>query len=95
VGSHGQEYNCFIRQVVTKTVFTLGNVPAFFADNKDNPEISINADAAAAGQVQSAADIAEGFGSCIRISKNFFSPAFNGLADGSITAQIADEQVFV
>jgi hypothetical protein len=49
--SDGQKNYRIIRQILTKTIFTLRDAPAFFTYNKNYAEISINPDAATAFQV--------------------------------------------
>jgi hypothetical protein len=86
VRADSQEYNCSVRQAVTKTVFALRDIFTLFADNKDNPKITVNAGTAAADQIQPAADIAKRLCVHIRVSKNSFDPAFNGFTDRCIAA---------
>lgn len=91
VRADSQKYHGFIRQVVTKAVFTLGDIFTLLTDNKNNPKITVNTGAAATGQVQPVTDIAERFRIHVRVFKNSFDPALNSFTDRRITAQIADK----
>lgn len=86
VRADSQKNYSLIRQVVTKTVFTLGDIFTFLTDNKNNPKITVNADAAATGQVQPVTDIAECFRIHVRVFNNSLDPAADCFANRRITA---------
>ena len=82
MGADRQENDCFIGEVLKEAKLKIRNMTAFFTDNKNNPEVSVNTGVAAAGQVQFAADIAKKFGIVIRIGQDPIDSSFNELPYG-------------
>ena len=86
VRADSQEYYCFIRQVVTKTVFTIVDIFALLTDNKNNPKITVNTGTSATGQVQPVTDIAERLRIHVWVFENSFDPAADSFTDRRISA---------
>jgi hypothetical protein len=72
MGVYRQKQDRFIGQVFTKAKIAFPDMAAFFTDNKNNAEVSVNTGAATAGQVQLADDMAKGFGIAIRVIQDSF-----------------------
>jgi len=54
-----QKHNSFVQQARAKTILTFGYATTLFANDKDDPKVAINANAATAAQIQVPASIIE------------------------------------
>lgn len=77
MGADSKEHNCFSGQIVAKAISAIGDVFAFFTNNEYDPKVTIDADAAAANQIQSATDIAKRFRVYVRVVKDSLNPALD------------------
>ena len=65
--SNCQKNNGFVGKVLTEAEFTVRDVAAFFADNKDYTEVSIYSGTPATLQVKPSGSICQGFRIVVRV----------------------------
>jgi hypothetical protein len=73
MGIDSQKHDCPVRQAFAETILAILDSSAFFANNENDHNITINMNAAASLQIQTMGDIGEKFGACIRVIQDLFA----------------------